>query len=55
MTDLMGGHVDLFFGTPQSVVPLVKSGQLKAYGVTSKTSCRTAERRELRESTRAEA
>ena len=38
MTDLMGGHVDLFFGTPQSVVPLVKSGELKAYGVTSKTN-----------------
>jgi tripartite-type tricarboxylate transporter receptor subunit TctC len=37
MTDLMGGHVDLFFGTPQSVVPQVKSGQFKAYGVTSKT------------------
>jgi tripartite-type tricarboxylate transporter receptor subunit TctC len=37
MTDLMGGHVDLFFGTPQSVVALVKSGQLKAYGVTAKT------------------
>jgi len=37
ITDLMGGHVDLFFGTPQSVVPLVKSGQLKAYGVTSET------------------
>jgi tripartite-type tricarboxylate transporter receptor subunit TctC len=35
MTDLMGGHVDLFFGTPQSVLPQVKSGQLKAYGVTS--------------------
>ena len=37
MTDLMGGHVDLFFGTPQSVVPQLKSGELKAYGVTSKT------------------
>ena len=37
MTDLMGGHVDLFFGTPQSVVALVKSRQLKAYGVTAKT------------------
>ena len=37
MTDLMGGHVDLFIGTPQSVVPRVKSGELKAYGVTSKT------------------
>jgi tripartite-type tricarboxylate transporter receptor subunit TctC len=37
MTDLIGGHVDLFFATPQSAVPQVKSGQLKAYGVTSKT------------------
>ena len=37
MTDLLGGHVDLFFATPQSIVPQVKSGQLKAYGVTSKT------------------
>jgi tripartite-type tricarboxylate transporter receptor subunit TctC len=37
MTDLMGGHVDLDFATPQSVVPQVKSGQLKAYGITSKT------------------
>ncbi len=36
MTDLMGGHVDLFFGTPQSVVPQIKAGQIKAYGVTSK-------------------
>ena len=37
MTDLLGGHVDLFFATPQSVVPQVKSGQIKAYGVTSIT------------------
>jgi tripartite-type tricarboxylate transporter receptor subunit TctC len=36
MTDLMGGHVDLFFATPQSIVPQVKAGQLKAYGVTTK-------------------
>ena len=36
MTDLMGGHVDLFFGTPQSVMPQIKAGQLKAYGITSK-------------------
>ena len=36
MTDLLGGHVDLFFGTPQSIMPQVKAGQLKAYGVTSK-------------------
>jgi tripartite-type tricarboxylate transporter receptor subunit TctC len=37
MNDLMGGHVDLFFATPQAVVPQVKSGVLKAYGVTSKS------------------
>lgn len=35
MTDLLGGHVDLFFATPQSIVPQVKAGQLKAYGITS--------------------
>ncbi len=32
--DLLGGHVDLLFGTPQQLLPLVSSGQLKAYGVT---------------------
>jgi len=36
VTDLLGGHVDLFFATPQSIVPQVKAGQLKAYGVTTK-------------------
>jgi tripartite-type tricarboxylate transporter receptor subunit TctC len=36
VTDLLGGHVDLFFATPQSIVPQVNAGQLKAYGVTSK-------------------
>jgi tripartite-type tricarboxylate transporter receptor subunit TctC len=36
MNDLLGGHVDLFFGTPQSVVPHVAAGKLKAYGITSK-------------------
>jgi tripartite-type tricarboxylate transporter receptor subunit TctC len=36
ITDLLGGHVDLFFATPQSIVPQVNAGQLKAYGVTSK-------------------
>ena len=36
MTDLLGDHVDLFIGTPQSIVPQVKAGKLKAYGVTSK-------------------
>ena len=36
MTDLLGGHVDLFFGTPQSIIPQVTAGKLKAYGITSK-------------------
>jgi tripartite-type tricarboxylate transporter receptor subunit TctC len=36
MTDLMGGHVDLFFGTPQSLVPQVIAGKVKGFGVTSR-------------------
>ena len=36
LTDLLGGQVDLFFATPQSVVQQVATGALKAYGVTSK-------------------
>jgi tripartite-type tricarboxylate transporter receptor subunit TctC len=36
MTDLLGDHVDLFIGTPQSIVAQVKAGKLKAYGITSK-------------------
>jgi tripartite-type tricarboxylate transporter receptor subunit TctC len=36
MTDLLGGHVDLFFATPQQVVQQVATGGLKSYGVTSK-------------------
>jgi putative tricarboxylic transport membrane protein len=36
MTDLLGDHVDLFVGTPQSIVAYVKAGKLKAYGITSK-------------------
>jgi tripartite-type tricarboxylate transporter receptor subunit TctC len=36
VTDLLGGQVDLFFATPQSVVQQVATGALKAYGVTSK-------------------
>ena len=55
MTDLLGGHVDLFFATPQSVVPQVAAGKLKAYGITSKESCRaTSERRKLGDGARAE-
>jgi tripartite-type tricarboxylate transporter receptor subunit TctC len=36
MTDLLGDHVDLFIGTPQSIVGHVRAGKLKAYGITSK-------------------
>jgi tripartite-type tricarboxylate transporter receptor subunit TctC len=34
--DLLGDHVDLLFGTPQQLAPLVAAGKLKAYGVTAK-------------------
>ena len=36
VTDLLGGHVDLFFGTPQQLAPQVVAGKLKAYGFTTK-------------------
>ncbi len=36
MTDIIGGHVDLFCGTPQQVGQQVTAGQLKAYGITAK-------------------
>ena len=35
LTDIAGGHVDLFFATPQSVVQQVAAGQMKAYGITA--------------------
>jgi tripartite-type tricarboxylate transporter receptor subunit TctC len=35
ITDLLGGHVDLFFGTPQSFVQQVATGSLRAYGITA--------------------
>jgi tripartite-type tricarboxylate transporter receptor subunit TctC len=35
VTDLLGGQIDLFFATPQSVVQQVATGALKAFGVTS--------------------
>jgi tripartite-type tricarboxylate transporter receptor subunit TctC len=35
VTDLLGDHVDLFFGTPQQVGPHVLAGKLKAFGITS--------------------
>jgi tripartite-type tricarboxylate transporter receptor subunit TctC len=36
MTDLLGDHVDIFIGTPQSLSAQVRAGKLKAYGITSK-------------------
>ncbi len=36
VTDLLGDHVDFMIGTPQQLMPLVKAGKLKAYGVTQK-------------------
>ncbi len=38
LQDIAGGHVDLFFATPQSVVQMVAEGQMKAFGITSKTA-----------------
>jgi tripartite-type tricarboxylate transporter receptor subunit TctC len=35
VSDLLGDHVDLFFGTPQQLMPQVAAGKLKAYGFTT--------------------
>jgi tripartite-type tricarboxylate transporter receptor subunit TctC len=40
LQDISGGHVDLFFATPQSVVQQVASGQMKAFGITQKEPSR---------------
>jgi tripartite-type tricarboxylate transporter receptor subunit TctC len=36
MQDMIGNQVDLFFTTPQAVLPLISAGKLKAYGITAK-------------------
>jgi tripartite-type tricarboxylate transporter receptor subunit TctC len=36
VTDLLGDHVDLFFGTPQQLMPHIQAGKLKAYGFTTR-------------------
>jgi len=36
LQDVIGGHVDLFFAAPQSVVAQVAAGQMKAFGITAK-------------------
>ncbi|XAH23344.1 tripartite tricarboxylate transporter substrate binding protein [Xylophilus sp. GW821-FHT01B05] len=35
ITDLLGGQTDLYFGTPPSVLAMVKAGKLRAIAVTS--------------------
>ena len=35
LQDILGGHVDLFFATPQQVVGHVTSGEVKGFGITS--------------------
>ncbi|HWI39447.1 MAG TPA: tripartite tricarboxylate transporter substrate binding protein [Burkholderiales bacterium] len=36
LQDMIGNHVDLFFTTPQAVLPLIGAGQLRAYGITAR-------------------
>lgn len=36
LQDILGGHVDVFFATPQQVVQQVKAGEVKAFGITAK-------------------
>ena len=36
LQDMIGNHVDLFFTTPQAVLPHIAAGQIKAFGITSK-------------------
>jgi tripartite-type tricarboxylate transporter receptor subunit TctC len=36
LQDILGGHVDLFFATPQQVVGQFASGAVKVFGITSK-------------------
>jgi tripartite-type tricarboxylate transporter receptor subunit TctC len=35
LTDLLGGQTDIYFGTPASVLPMVRAGKLRAVAVTS--------------------
>ena len=36
LTDTLGGHIDLFFATPQQVIGAFAGGQIKVFGITSK-------------------
>ena len=42
LQDVIGGHVDLFFATPQQVVNQVASGQVKAFGITRRSRRRNS-------------
>ncbi len=37
VTDLLGGHVEMFFSTPSAVIPYIQAGKLRALAVTSKS------------------
>lgn len=36
LQDIVAGHVDLFYGTPQQVIEVINSGLIKAFGVTAR-------------------
>ena len=36
LQDMLGGHIDLFFATPQQVVGAFAGGEIKVFGITSK-------------------
>ena len=36
VTDLLGGHVEMYFSTPSAVLPHIEAGKLRALAVTSK-------------------
>src|SRR5262249_36435041 len=40
MTDLLGGHIDMFFIGTQIALPLVQEGKLRALAVTGKEPCK---------------
>jgi tripartite-type tricarboxylate transporter receptor subunit TctC len=40
LPDLMGGRLNLFFGNITNVLPLVREGKLRAFGVTSRNARR---------------
>ena len=56
LQDILGGHVDLFFATPQQVVGNVTAGEIKAFGITSRDAlAAVAAGAELRAGLRTEA